>query len=192
MIERMYENKLCVAGKLQREIIAAGLPVDPSPNARFYGIYADCSGIDPFVKILLYDDITQQETDIVDTCVANHVPTPLIQETVIRTVGPDFITGAVSDVYVIPSGKVLYIQKFKATSCACSDKSTRTDLYYDPAGNGIGMTVIDVIYCFGNASQHTLDNISYAGDGTAAIRTIRNAADNTSNNMFCRWEGYYE
>lgn len=76
MIERLY-NKLCVGLRLQEEIIAAGLPVDPSQGARFYGVFTVDSATNPYTKVLLYNDITQQETDIVDTVVANHIPTPI-------------------------------------------------------------------------------------------------------------------
>jgi len=76
MIERKY-NKLCDAGRLTSEIVSAGLPKYLSTGARFYGVITNHSAGSDDTNVLLYDDITQQETDIVDTVVAAHIPIPM-------------------------------------------------------------------------------------------------------------------
>jgi hypothetical protein len=77
MITRTYQ-KLCDAGRLQKEIVDSGKPVDPSPGARFYGISVNyASGGAAETNVFLYDDITQNETAEIDGVVVAHIPTPL-------------------------------------------------------------------------------------------------------------------
>lgn len=74
-INRTYE-KLCVGPRLQAEIIAAGLPIDGTAGARFYGVLTNHSSEGDDTIVVLYDNITQNEITIVDNVVTAHVPTP--------------------------------------------------------------------------------------------------------------------
>lgn len=76
MINKTYQKR-CDVGRLTQEIITSGKPMYPTANARFYGV--NCDEIDGnwVTTVMLFDDITQQETGEVDALVASHIPTPL-------------------------------------------------------------------------------------------------------------------
>src|SRR5574341_2158232 len=65
--------KLCDAGRLTLEIITAGLPKDPSPAARFYGV----ATLGAQTVVYVYADLTGAEAIIIDGLVDAHVATPL-------------------------------------------------------------------------------------------------------------------
>ncbi len=190
MIQRQY-SKLCNAEKLTKEIIAAGLPQDPTAGARFYGVVVNTSAEGSITLVLCYDDITQQETDIIDTLVSNHIPTPYVPTNVVVTDGPNFIASLADKTWVIPSGQTLTITKFCASGN--SEACGRASLLYDPDGDaGSNMVTIDAIYVQGNSDCHDITNTTFTGDGTALIRLRRETAcTGGSNNMFARWEGNY-
>lgn len=107
---------------------------------------------------------------------------------VVRAIGPSGEAGTTDNVYVITNTKILTIQRLSGGGDGV--KAGRVDLYYDPAGTGVGMTIIDSIYTGGNSDQHDQSYVA-TGDGTRAIRLRRqNIGGGGSTNMFARWEGY--
>jgi len=187
MIQEKYD-KLVNGQRLQNEIIAAGLPMYPAEGARFYGVVTNNSAEGDEAVVMCYDDITQEEVDTIDVVVAAHIPIPVGNNDLAITVGPDDISGQVDDTWTIPSGEMVSITSFMASSQ--SSKCSRTSIYYDPNGDGTDMEVIDVIFACGSAPQNTITNANYVGDGTAKIR-VRRECSKGSANMFARWEGSY-
>ena len=94
------------------------------------------------------------------------------------------------NVYIIPSGETLIIQRFSAGAEVDSTAGNVVELWYDPLGTGVGMTIIDAIFCSGDGDQHDLRE-EYLGDGTKAIRMRRKRFSGGSKEIFGRWEGYY-
>jgi hypothetical protein len=120
--------------------------------------------------------------------VVTPAPTPPVGTTAVsRTIGPSAEGGTTDDIYVITNTKVLTLQRLSGGGA--STKQGRIDIYYDPNGTGVGMTIIDVIYTFGASDQHDLSG-TYTGNGTRAIRLRRQNIGGGSTDMFARWEGY--
>lgn len=188
MISRVY-MKLCNAGRLTKEIINAGLPKYPDTGARFYGVITDHIESGDRTQVLLFDDISQGETDVVDSVVTNHIPMPETETYVIVTDGPNFVVGRVDKAWVIPNGETINITKFCASGS--SDECGRVTLFYDPDGDaGTNMVTIDAIYVDGSSDCHDITNASYSGNGTRRI-VMRRETCAGPNNMFARWEGNY-
>jgi hypothetical protein len=76
MINRTYDKR-CEVGRLSQEIVASGKPVYPDTGARFYGCNCDQVDGSYVTTVMLFDDITQAETDAIDALVAAHIPIPL-------------------------------------------------------------------------------------------------------------------
>lgn len=72
---KVYQ-KLCVGQRLQHEIVDAGLPLDPNPGARFYGVLTDSSAEGDRTIVVFYTDITANEIAVVDGVVDAHIPIP--------------------------------------------------------------------------------------------------------------------
>jgi hypothetical protein len=99
------------------------------------------------------------------------------------------VTTTSDNTWTIPNGETVVIQRLSAGSEVGNGGSV-VELWYDPLGTGVNMTIIDAIHCDGNASQHDL-NESYLGDGTKAIRMRRKRYGGGGVEIFGRWEGYY-
>lgn len=100
------------------------------------------------------------------------------------------VAGTLDNVYVIPNGATLFIQRFSASAEVDTSGGNVVELWYDPNGTGVGMTVIDAVFVGGNAEQHDLA-ITYIGNGTRAIRMRRSRLSGGTKSIFGRWEGYY-
>ena len=108
---------------------------------------------------------------------------------VIKTVYGN-VTGFDDEEYLIPSGETLQIQKFSGGGEQDSSFGSAIELWYDPNGNGVGMSIIDVLFCNGTSDQHDL-NDNFTGDGTKKLRMRRIRFSGGSKVIFGRWEGYY-
>lgn len=108
---------------------------------------------------------------------------------VIRTVYSAVGTTS-DDVYVIPNGEVLRIQRFTAGAETDTTAGNVVELFYDPNGTGVGMTVIAVLFVSGTSDQVDLNDY-FTGNGTRAIRMRRRRLSGGSKEMFAKWEGYY-
>ena len=100
------------------------------------------------------------------------------------------VSGSDDDVYIIPTGETLIIQRFVGGAETDTTAGNVVELWYDPLGTGVGMTIIDMIFCSGSGDQHDLRATSI-GDGTKAIRMRRRRFSGGSKEIFGRWEGYY-
>lgn len=99
------------------------------------------------------------------------------------------VAGTSDTFYTIPNGETLYIQLFSGGASPASGSSI--EIWYDPNGTGVGMTVIDVIMSNGQSDQHNL-NVSYIGNGTRRILLRRTGLGSANaRTIFGRWEGYY-
>jgi len=91
--------------------------------------------------------------------------------------------------YLIPNGETLTLQRFSGGGEQTNGGNV-IELWYDPNGNGVGMQIIDAIFCDGSSDQHDL-NEEYIGDGTKKIRMRRKRLSGGAVALFGRWEGYY-
>jgi len=91
--------------------------------------------------------------------------------------------------YTIPTGETLVIQSF-CGGCEFKSQGSAIELWYDSAGNGVGMTIVDVIHTNGSSEQHSI-YAQFEGNGTRKIRMRRRAYGGGSREVFGRWEGYY-
>lgn len=96
----------------------------------------------------------------------------------------------VDDVFVIASGETLTITRFLA-GAEGSGKSSKVELYYDPAGTGVGMSIIRIAYLADNTIEFLFEE-QFVGDGTAAIRLRRTRLDSGVREVFGAWEGFSE
>ncbi len=120
------------------------------------------------------------------------IPPPATPEGKTRVVKTEYsnLDGTQDNVYVIPNGETLTLQRFNAGGECDSDTGNVVELWYDPNGNGADMEIIDVIFCSGTSSQHDL-NVDYVGDGVKAIRMRRKRLSGGAKWVFGRWEGFY-
>lgn len=124
----------------------------------------------------------------IDKLVAETVPqgTNKVEEIYLNNVD-----GTTDDLYVIPQGKILTIQRLSGGSSLSLGTivSTRAELFYDPNGDGSVLNYINTIYLSLDHVDRFL-NKEFAGDGIAVIRTRRTALDIGAREVFVKWEGY--
>ncbi len=100
------------------------------------------------------------------------------------------VSGFDDDIYTIPNGETLLVQRFVGGAETDSTSGNVVELWYDPLGTGVGMEIIDMIFCSGSGDQHDLRE-EIVGDGTRAIRMRRRRFSGGSKEIFGRWEGYF-
>lgn len=120
--------------------------------------------------------------------VSTSTPTPPSTTPVTRTIQVDK-SGSQTDEYLIPNGETLTIQTFWA-GAEGDGKTSKAELYYDPNGNGSGMTLIMAAYV-GNTNSQADINEEFVGNGTRKIRLKVTRLDAGKAEMFARWKGYY-
>lgn len=96
------------------------------------------------------------------------------------------IPGNDEDVYTIPNGETLVMIRFAGGSE--HNTSNKIELWYDPNGDGTGMTLLRVGY---NSDFEFQINFMYVGDGTKKIRLRRTALGSGSREVAGFWEGFY-
>lgn len=92
-------------------------------------------------------------------------------------------------VHVITNGKTLVLQALIGSSEWNNVGGGVIELWYDPNGDGTGMTPISVGHCNGNNFYNVL-NDEYTGDGTKAVRLRRKVLGGGTLEMFGRVFGY--
>jgi len=120
--------------------------------------------------------------------IAQDPPAPPPETDLVKQTAYGSVSGQNDNVYVIPDGKILFIQRLNAGSEYCNGSSV-VELWFDPNGNGTNMTIIDAIFTNGNSDQHLLAE-EIEGNGTKAIRMRRRTLTGGSYLIFGRWEGY--
>lgn len=119
---------------------------------------------------------------------ANATIVPAASTAVARSAQSD-LTGTEDDVYTITNGKILTVSRFAGGAEGNSGKRTKCELYYDPNGNGTGMTLIRAMYLGGTNYEFTLDE-KFTGDGTGAIRMRRERLDGAADEVAAFWNGF--
>lgn len=103
------------------------------------------------------------------------------------------VNGSTDNTFTIPSGETLTLTRFVCGGEAYAKNNrsvgTRVELFWDPNGNGSGMTLLAFGYNNGGTYQRTLFE-QFTGDGTAAIRVRRESFESTVQ-ITGSWEGYY-
>ena len=122
--------------------------------------------------------------------VAIEPPVPPAGTTGVIQTEYDAVTGSMDNIYIIPNAQTLYIQRFAGGSEFDNANGSVDELWYDPLGTGVGMTIIATLFVNGISNQMDL-NSSYVGNGTRAIRMRRRRFGGGSKLIFARWEGYY-
>lgn len=112
--------------------------------------------------------------------------------TFIEEVYKDTISGEVDDTYLIPDGQSVVVQEISSGSSLALGNvvSTRIEIFFDPNGDGTGMTLIDTLYISINEATKPTKKTPYTGDGTARIRTRRTPLDLGSREVTVKWKGY--
>lgn len=97
------------------------------------------------------------------------------------------------DVYTIPNTKKLIVTRCSGTAYASAsgDKATKLELFYDPNGNGTGMSILRAAIMSNNAIEFTLA-FEATGDGTKAIRLRRESLDSQTRYAPVFWDGIVE
>lgn len=103
------------------------------------------------------------------------------------------VNGSTDNTFTIPSGETLTLTRFVCGGEAYAKNNrsvgTRVELFWDPNGNGSGMTLLAFGYNNGGTYQQSLFE-QFTGDGTAAIRVRRESFESTVQ-ITGSWEGYY-
>lgn len=116
-------------------------------------------------------------------------PTAPVGSTSVSIVSQSSMAGTVDTVYIIPNGSTLKIQQLRGGSQASTTGGAKVELYYDPNGTGLGMTLLDAIYVEGASDGNILDE-SFLGNGTRAVRLRRVHFGGGSLEIFGAWRGY--
>ena len=119
---------------------------------------------------------------------ANATIIPAASTEVSRSAQSDLTTVS-DDVYQITNGKTLTISRFAGGSEGNSGKRSKCELYYDPNGNGTGMTLLRTMYLGGTNYEFTLD-LEFIGDGTRSIRMRRERLDGSADEVAAFWNGF--
>lgn len=102
------------------------------------------------------------------------------------------VNGTVDNVYVIPNGQTLTILRFGGSAEGGGGfNASKIEIWYDPNGTGLGMTLIHSVHA-ADATHDVPIMLSYAGNGTIAIRLRRERLDSGTTEIFGFWEGYTE
>jgi len=102
----------------------------------------------------------------------------------------DNVSNFSDNIFVIPTGATLVIQRFSAGAETDTTAGSVIELLLDDDGTGATLTIIDVIFASGSGDQHDLRE-TILGDGSRAIRMRRRRFSGGSKEMFGRWEGYF-
>ncbi len=101
------------------------------------------------------------------------------------------VSGSDDNIFIIPNGDTLVIQRFSAGAETDSTAGNVIELWSDPDGDGgANMEIIDTIFASGSSDQHDLRS-TFLGDGTHAIRMRRLRFSGGAKQIFGRWEGYH-
>lgn len=103
----------------------------------------------------------------------------------------DNVSTTDDNVYIIPLGEKLIIQRFSAGAEVDTTAGNAIELWEDPNGDGSVLNIIDVIFASGTSDQHDLRE-EFLGDGTLAVRMRRKRYSGGAKEIFGRWEGYLE
>lgn len=177
-----------VTGRWKIRITSATYEENGSAEYYWVGDYDSVEG-QPFILV-------DSDGDVADITASGRLKVsqepPIAPPGTTSVIVVEYDTVATEDdnVYIIPTGEKIIINRLSAGAEASSSGSV-IELWYDPNGDGTGMTIIDVIFCNGTSDQHDLSE-NIIGDGTKSIRLRRRDLNIfSSSDIFARWEGYY-
>lgn len=139
--------------------------------------------------------IQDVEGDIADVTpngrlkVSQEPPTPPVGTTGVIQTEYGSVSTFDDDEYIIPNGETLVLQRFSGGG-EQANAGNVIELWDDMNGTGIGMSIIDTIFCSATSDQHDL-NETFLGDGTRKIRMTRRRLSGGAVILFGRWEGYF-
>lgn len=122
--------------------------------------------------------------------VAQEPPTPPPTTTPVDVGGIEIVGNTpVDTVRVITSGKTLVIQNFNG-GAAPEGSGSKVELFYDPNGNGTGMTLLRVAYVSGSSFSLDMSRELGPGNGTRAARLRRTSLGGASREIAAFLAGY--
>lgn len=92
-------------------------------------------------------------------------------------------------VYIIGTGKILALQNFNG-GAAPVGAGSKVELFDDPAGNGVGMTLLRVAYVSGSNFVFDLNRSLGPGDGNHGVRLRRTSLGGASREIAAFLTGY--
>ena len=147
----------------------------------------DTSSMDNADRLQILVDLPA--SDLAPIPVSVPPPPPPEGTTPVTRTAYNSVSGSSDDIYSIPNGETLTIQRLSAGAESINSGNV-IELWDDPNGNLTGMSIIDVIFADGASDQHDI-NQDFVGDGTRRIvmRRLRLSGGNAS--IFGKWSGYY-
>jgi hypothetical protein len=122
--------------------------------------------------------------------VAQEPPAPPPATTPIEIGGIEIVGGSPIDtVHVIGTGRVLVIQNLSGGAAPIGSGS-KVELYDDPNGNGVGMTLMRVAYVNGTSFSLDMSRELGPGNGTRAVRLRRASLGGASREVAAFLAGY--
>lgn len=122
--------------------------------------------------------------------VAQEPPTPPPATTPVDVGGIATVGNTpVDTVHVIANGKTLVIQSFNG-GAAPEGSGSKVELFYDPNGNGTGMTLLRVAYVSGSSFSSDMSRELGPGNGTRAARLRRTSLGGASREIAAFLAGY--
>jgi hypothetical protein len=122
--------------------------------------------------------------------VAQEPPTPPPATTPVDVGGVQLVGNTpVDTVHVITNGKTLVIQNFNG-GAPPEGSGSKVELFYDPNGNGTGMTLLRVAYVSGSNFSLDMARELGPGNGTRAARLRRTSLGGASREIAAFLAGY--
>lgn len=120
--------------------------------------------------------------------VAQEPPAAPVGTNSVSVTADSSMSGQVDTTYLITNTKDLTIQRLTA-GAESGVSGAKVELYYDPLGTGIGMTLLAKGFLNGSNLQSDLSE-TFTGNGTKLIRLRRENLDGGNKEIFAKWEGF--
>jgi len=115
---------------------------------------------------------------------------PATATAVVRIANGD-VTGIADDVFAVPIGKTLTVQRLNAGAESAAGPGGKVEMFLDVTGDGSSLSILEKVFLNGSNSESTLaDNV--IGDGSRSIRMRRENLGGGTLEMFGRWDGFFE
>lgn len=118
-------------------------------------------------------------------------PTPPVGTTPVSQIAQGSVAAATDTTYVIPNGNTLTVQNFRGGALVDfkAGSGAKIELFYDPLGTGVGMTLIDVVYSAGD-TINLGQNYTAVGNGTRRMLMRRTPFTGTVVEIYGKWDGF--
>lgn len=170
----------------------AGNITGKSEGASVYSLDVNLRSSSDGVGVIIRDHSIPSQQAHVDASgslqVVNQAPVAPPATTPVMVVAYDSVITNSDTSYTITNGKVLYIQRLYAGAEGSVDGSV-VELWYDPNGTGVGMTVIVPLFVNGSSQDAALLE-GFTGNGTRRILMRRQRNDGGAKIIFGKFVGY--